>query len=378
MNLQATEISSLLKERIENFNAAPDTAEVGQVLSVGDGIARIYGLDKVQAGEMVEFASGIKGMALNLESDSVGVVVFGSDTEIHEGETVKRTGDIVSAPVGKALLGRVVDALGNPIDGKGEIKADEFRAVEDERMARTLADRRKATAKEEVFKANRRASLADLETWQKEDDKGDKIEVKNFNIIVKADVDGSVEAVKQSLLKLSNEEVQIHIIHAATGGITEGDVTFAAASNAIIIGFNVRPDKAAMDSAERQGVEIRTYRIIYECINEITAAMKGMLAPKYRENLLGRAEVRQTIHVSSVGTVAGCYVLDGKVARNAQIRVVRDGAVIAEDKLTSLKRFKDDAKEVAEGYECGIVLDKFNDIKVGDVLEAFVMEEIEQ
>ena len=282
----------------------------------------------------------------------------------HNGKPVKTAGP--SVPVELAGLDGVPTA------------GDEFRAVEDERMARTLADRRKASAKEEVFKANRRASLADLETWQKDSETGDKIEVKNFNIIVKADVDGSVEAVKQSLLKLSNEEVQIHIIHAATGGITEGDVTFAAASNAIIIGFNVRPDKVAMDSAERQGVEIRTYRIIYECINEITAAMKGMLAPKYRENLLGRAEVRQTIHVSSVGTVAGCYVLDGKVARNAQIRVVRDGAVIAEDKLASLKRFKDDAKEVAEGYECGIVLEKFNDIKIGDVLEAFVMEEIEQ
>ena len=282
----------------------------------------------------------------------------------HNGKPVKTAGP--SVPVELAGLDGVPTA------------GDEFRAVEDERMARTLADRRKASAKEEVFKANRRASLADLETWQKDSENGDKVEVKNFNIIVKADVDGSVEAVKQSLLKLSNEEVQIHIIHAATGGITEGDVTFAAASNAIIIGFNVRPDKVAMDSAERQGVEIRTYRVIYDCINEITAAMKGMLAPKYRENLLGRAEVRQTIHVSSVGTVAGCYVLDGKVARNAQIRVVRDGAVIAEDKLASLKRFKDDAKEVAEGYECGIVLEKFNDIKIGDVLEAFVMEEIEQ
>ncbi|MBE6529979.1 MAG: translation initiation factor IF-2 [Ruminococcaceae bacterium] len=259
------------------------------------------------------------------------------------------------------------------ITGLAEVPSsgDEFQAVEDERMARTLADQRRDKVKEDSFRANARASLNDL---------FDQISdgVKNLNIIVKADVGGSVEAVKQSLEKLSNEEVKVRVIHAAAGGITEGDVTFAAASNAIIVGFNVRPDKMALDSAERQNVEIRTYRVIYECIEEIEAAMKGMLAPKFRENLLGHAEVRQTIHVPNIGTIAGSYVQDGKITRQSQIRVVRDGVVIFEDKISSLRRFKDDVKEVASGYECGVGLEKFNDIKVGDVLEAFVMEEVKQ
>ena len=248
---------------------------------------------------------------------------------------------------------------------------DEFQAVEDERMARTLADQRKDKAKEELFKANARANLDDLFAQIAEG-------VKDLNIIVKADVGGSVEAVRASLEKISNEEVKVKVIHAATGGITEGDVMLAAASNAIIVGFNVRPDKMALDSAERQNVDVRTYRVIYECIEEITAAMKGMLAPKYREALLGHAEVRQTIHVPNVGTIAGSYIQDGKVTRQSQIRVVRDGIVIFEDKISSLKRFKDDAKEVATGYECGIGLERFNDIKVGDILEAYIMEEIER
>ena len=248
---------------------------------------------------------------------------------------------------------------------------DEFAAVEDERMARELADQRKSKAKEEYFKANARANLNDLFAQISEG-------IKDLNIIVKADVVGSAEAVKASLVKLANEEVRVNVIHSAVGGITEGDVTFAAASNAIIVGFNVRPDKAALDSAERQGVDMRMYRVIYQCIEEIEAVMKGMLAPKFRENLLGHAEVRQTIHVPNVGTIAGSYILDGKIARNAQIRVVRDGVVIFEDKISSLKRFKDDAKEVAQGYECGVGLERFNDIKEGDILEAFVMEEIER
>ncbi|MBQ2734792.1 MAG: translation initiation factor IF-2, partial [Clostridia bacterium] len=242
--------------------------------------------------------------------------------------------------------------------------------VEDERMARTLADQRRDKAKEDVFKANARANLNDLFAQISDG-------VKDLNIIVKADVDGSVEAVKASLLKLSNDEVKVRVIHAAAGGITEGDVTFAAASNAIIVGFNVRPDKSALDSAERQNVDMRTYRVIYECIEEIEAAMKGMLAPKFRENLLGHAEVRQTIHVPNVGTIAGSYIQDGKITRQSQIRVVRDGIVIFEDKISSLKRFKDDVREVASGYECGVGLEKFNDIKVGDILEAFIMEQIQ-
>ena len=259
------------------------------------------------------------------------------------------------------------------ITGLAEVPqaGDEFNAVEDERMARTLAEQRRQAAKEEVFSANAKVSLDDLFAQIAEG-------VKELNIIVKADVNGSAEAVKQSLEKLSNDEVRVRVIHSAVGGITEGDVTFAAASNAIIVGFSVRPDKAALDLAERQGVDIRTYRIIYECIEEIEAALKGMLAPTYKEVLLGHAEVRQTIHVPNVGTIAGSYVQDGKIARNAMIRIVRDGIVIAEDKISSLKRFKDDAKEVAAGYECGVGLEKFNDIHEGDVMEAFIMEEVER
>ncbi len=275
----------------------------------------------------------------------------------HNGKQLKEAGP--SVPVELIGLSEVPSA------------GDEFQAVEDERMARDLADQRRAKAKEDMFKANARANLNDLFDQLS---KG----VKNLNIVVKADVGGSVEAVKASLEKISNEEVKVQVIHAAAGGITEGDVMLAAASNAIIVGFNVRPDKNALDSAERQEVEIRTYRVIYECIEEITAAMKGMLAPEFKEVLLGHAEVRQTIHVPNVGTIAGSYILDGKVTRASQIRIVRDGIVIFEDKISSLKRFKDDAKEVAAGYECGIGLEKFNDIKLGDILESYVMEQIER
>ena len=236
-------------------------------------------------------------------------------------------------------------------------------------MARTLAEQRRDKAKEEVFRANARASLSELFSQISEG-------VKDLNVIVKADVNGSAEAVKQSLEKLSNEEVHVRVIHAAAGGINEGDVTLAAASNAIVIGFNVRPDRMALDSAERQGVEVRTYRVIYECIEEITAAMKGMLAPKFKETIIGHCEIRQLIHVPNIGYVAGCYVQGGKVQRNAQVRVVRDGVVICEDKIASLRRFKDDVKEVAEGYECGIMLDRYADLKLNDVFEIFIMEEV--
>ncbi|MBQ7322229.1 MAG: translation initiation factor IF-2 [Clostridia bacterium] len=275
----------------------------------------------------------------------------------HTGRTLKVAGP--SVPVEITGLAEVPEA------------GDEFNAVEDEKMARELADQRRNTAKEAEFKANARASLNDLFAQISEG-------VKTLNIIVKADVGGSAEAVKASLEKISNEEVRVSVIHSAAGAINEGDVMFAAASNAIIVGFNVRPDKAASDSAERQGVEIRTYRVIYDCIEEVTAAMKGMLAPKFREVINGHAEVRQLIHVPNVGMIAGSYITDGKVTRASQIRVLRDGIVIFEDKISSLKRFKDDAKEVAQGYECGIGLERFNDMKVGDVLESFSMEQIEQ
>ncbi len=321
-----------------------------------------------------------KGLVIEAKLDKgrgpVATVLVQSGT-LHSGDIV-----IAGTAVGRVRAmtddkGRTVKEAkpSTPVEiiGLSEVPSsgDEFNAVEDERMARELADQRRDKAKEEVFKANARANLNDLFAQISDG-------VKELNIIVKADVDGSVEAVKQSLEKLSNDEVKVRVIHGAAGGIREGDVTFAAASNAIIVGFNVRPDKAAIDSAERQNVDMRTYRVIYDCINEISDAMKGMLAPEFRENLLGHAEVRQTIHVPNVGTIAGSYIQDGKVSRNAMIRVVRDGIVIFEDKISSLKRFKDDAKEVAQGYECGIGLDRFNDIKVGDILEAYVMEEVER
>ena len=199
--------------------------------------------------------------------------------------------------------------------------------------------------------------------------------MKELSIIVKADVQGSAEAVKQSLEKLSNEEVRVRVIHSGVGAVKESDVMLANASNAIIVGFNVRPDPVAAENAKRDGVDIRLYRVIYDAIEEIQTAMKGMLAPKTREVELGRIEVRQVYRISNVGLVAGSYVLDGKAVRNANVRIVRDGIIIADDVISGLKRFKDDAKEVAAGYECGISLDKFNDIKVGDILEAYKTEE---
>ena len=272
-----------------------------------------------------------------------------------KGKQIKVAGP--SVPVEVLGLDQVPDA------------GDIFNAVKDEKMARELADQRKARRKEDEFRANAKVSLEDFFTQVQEG-------TKSLNIIVKADVQGSAEAVKASLEKLSNDEVKVKVIHSAVGGITENDVMLAAASGAIIVGFNVRPDRGATDSAAQNGVDIRTYRIIYECLEEIEMAMKGMLAPTFKENVIGHAEVRQTIRVPGVGVIAGSYVLDGKITRQSQIRVLRDSVVIFEDKISSLKRFKDDAKEVAQGYECGIGLEKFNDIHVGDVLEAFVMEEV--
>ena len=246
---------------------------------------------------------------------------------------------------------------------------DAFDAVSDERLARELVEQRKQKQKEEQFKSFEKVTLENLFSSLKEG------ELKELDIIVKADVQGSVEAVKQSLEKLSNDEVRVKIIHGGVGAINESDVMLANASNAIIVGFNVRPDPVAAQNAERDGVDIRCYRIIYDCIDEIEAAIKGMLAPKFREVQQGRAEVRQVVKISSVGNIAGCYVLSGKVTRNSKIRVVRDGIVITEDEISSLRRFKDDVKEVAQNFECGIGLAKFNDIKEGDIFEAFIIEE---
>ena len=246
---------------------------------------------------------------------------------------------------------------------------DIFEAVEDERLARELADKRTTEAKEKQFAAYTKVTLDNLFDQMAQND------MKELPIVVKADVQGSAEAVKQSLEKLSNDEVRVRVIHAGVGAISKSDVSLADASNAIIIGFNVRPDAVAKAEAEQAGVEMRMYRVIYDAINDVSDAMKGMLAPKVREVALGEAQVRQVYKISSVGTVSGCRVTSGKITRDAQLRLVRDGIVICEDAIASLKRFKDDAKEVAEGYECGMTLQKFSDVKEGDVFECFKLEE---
>lgn len=246
---------------------------------------------------------------------------------------------------------------------------DLFDAVADEKLARELADKRSYAARQEQLGSYTKVTLDNLF------DQISAGEMKQLSVIVKADVQGSAEAVKQSLEKLSNAEVRVKVIHAGVGAINKSDVMLANAGNAIIIGFNVRPDPIATADAAQENVEMRMYRVIYDAINEVQDAMKGMLDPKYREVEQGRIEVREVYKVSNVGTIAGCYILDGKVSRTSQIRIVRDGVVIGDDMIRSLKRFKDDVKEVAAGYECGITLEKFVDIKEGDIYEAFYMEE---
>ena len=258
------------------------------------------------------------------------------------------------------------------ISGMSEVPSagDTFNAVADERMARELVEERKTQQKYAAFGSSKKVSLEDLFSQIQAG------EMKTLNIIVKADVQGSAEAVKASLEKITNDEVCVKVIHSGVGAINESDVMLAATSGAIIVGFNVRPDNAARDSAARANVDMRMYRVIYDCINEIEAAMKGMLAPKFEEVIIGHAEVRETYKVSKVGTVTGCYVLDGKIQRGCSVRVLRDNIVIHEGELASLRRFKDDVKEVASGYECGMQVEKFNDIKVGDIIECFVMEQV--
>ena len=298
------------------------------------------------------------------------------------GTTVGRVRSMVNSD--QKNVKTVLPGYAVKIAGLAEVPSagDEFNAVEDEKMARSLAEQRKAKIKEE---SNRAKSAANLDELFAQISEG----TKKLDIIVKADVAGSVEAVKAALLKLSNEEVRVSVIHTGVGAITEGDVMLATASNAIIVGFNVRPDKGAVDSAERNSVDIRTYRVIYECINEITDAMKGMLDPIYQENIQGRLEIRKLYHVPGVSSVvAGCYVLDGKVTRQSLVRVVRDGIVVFDrrpeengeysNKIGSLYRFQDSVKEVAAGYECAVTIARYDDLKVGDILEMYSMDEVER
>ena len=340
--------------------------------------------------EMVTLVADMKELKANPNRKAKGTVIEARldkgrgpvATVLVQNGTLK-AGDIIVAGTSVGRVRAMVDDRGNtakkagpsvPVEiiGLSEVPegGDTFYAVDDERKARAVVEKRKEKIKEETIQARSAVSLDDLFNQIQQGD------VKDLNIIVKADVQGSVEAVKQSLTKLSNEEVRVNCIHGGVGGVTESDVMLASASNAIIVGFNVRPAGGAMESAKRNDVDIRLYRVIYHAIEEIEAAMKGMLAPKFKENLLGHAEVRDVFKVTGVGAIAGGYVLDGKISRNSQVRIVRDSIIIHEGVLSSLRRFKDDVKEVAAGYECGIGVENYNDIKEGDVIESFIMEEI--
>lgn len=359
----------------------------GDVICVPVSAVTKQGIDTLL--EMVQLVADMKELKANPDRLAKGTVIEAKldkgrgpvATVLVQNGTL-HTGDVIIA--GTALghvrvmrddFGRQVEQAGPSvpveITGLAEVPSagDTFNAVEDERLARELVEQRRHKQKEEAFKSYQKVTLDNLFSQIAEG------EMKELPIIVKADVMGSVEAVRQSLEKISNDEVRVRVIHGAVGAVSESDVMLAEASNAIIVGFNVRPDPVAKENAEQSGVEIRLYRIIYDAIEDVTAAMKGMLAPKYKDVDLGRAEIRQVYKITGVGVVAGCYVLEGKITRNANIRVVRDGIIIADDKLSSLKRFKDDVREVAAGYECGMTMEKFNDIKEGDILEAYVVEE---
>ncbi len=362
----------------------------GDTICVPISAKKKEGIDNLL--EMVLLVAEMKELKANPNRRAKGTVIEsrldkgrGSVATVLVQKGTLRSGDIIVAGTAVGRVRAMLDFKGNRITEAGpsvpvEIAGlsetpqggDIFYAVDDEKKARAVVEARKQKIKDEKIAAQQKISLDNLFDCIKDG------EMKELNIIVKADVAGSLEAVKQSLEKLSNEEVRVKTIHGGVGGITESDVILAQASNAIIVGFNVRPDSSARATAEMTGVDMRMYRVIYEAIEEMEAAMKGMLDPKFREVVLGHAEVRQTFKVSGVGTIAGSYVVDGKISRNCEVRVVRDGIIIHEGKLDSLKRFKDDAKEVASGYECGMGIENFNDIKEGDIIECFEMEQIEQ
>lgn len=339
--------------------------------------------------EMVILVADLKELKANPDRAAKGTVIEarldkgrGPIATILVQNGTLHTGDIIVAGMAVGRVRAMTNDKGEKVDTAGpscpveitgldDVPAggDIFNAVSDERLARELVEQRKTKQKEEVFSRQTKVTLDNLFDQMQLGD------VKELKLIVKADVQGSVEAVRQSLEKLSNEEVRVNVIHGGVGAVSESDVMLADASNAIIVGFNVRPDPVAAENAERDGVDMRLYRVIYDCIEEIESAMKGMLAPKTREVELGRAECRNVIKVKSIGNIAGSYILSGKITRNSNVRVVRDGIVIADDQIASLQRFKDSVKEVASGYECGIGLERFNDIKEGDIFEAYTIEE---
>lgn len=342
--------------------------------------------------EMILLVSEMQELKANPDRNAVGTII---DAQLDKARGPVATvlvqkgtlnvGDAVVSGVASGRVRAMVDSNGNRVKKAGPSSAveilglsevpeagDRLYAVEDDKSARDIASNRKDTQRREQIKSKQNISLEDLFDQIKTG------EVKDLNVIVKADVKGSIEAVKQSLIKLSNEEVKVNPIHGGVGAIRETDIMLASASNAIVIGFNVRPTSTALDLANRENVDVRTYRVIYNAIEDIEAAIKGMLEPEYKEVILGRAEVRATFKVPNVGVVAGVYVLNGKVTRNSEVRLLRDNVVIHEGSISSLKRFKDDVREIASGYEGGIGIENYNDVKVGDVIEAYIMEEVER
>ena len=375
-----------VKQELTEYELVPEEWGGDTICWPGSAVTK-EGIDELL--EMVNLVAEMKELKANPDRLAKGTVIEARldkgrgpvATILVQNGTLK-VGDVVIAGTAVGRVRVMTDDKGNRIKEAGPsvpveitglqeapMAGDTFNAVEDERLARELIEKRKFEAKETQFKEYNKVTLDNLFSHIAEG------EMKELSIVVKADVQGSVEAIKQSLEKLSNEEVRVKVIHGGVGAVSESDVLLANASGAIIIGFNVRPDAASRTMAEKEGVDLRLYRIIYDAIEDVESAMKGMLAPKYRDVDLGRAEVRQVYKISSVGMVAGSYVLDGKITRAAKIRVVRDGIVVAEDTMASLKRFKDDQREVAAGYECGITLEKFSDIKEGDILEAYITEE---
>ena len=375
-----------VKQQLTEYELVPEEWG-GDVICVPVSAATGQGIDNLL--ETVLLVAEVKELKANPDRAAKGTVIEarldkgrGPIATILVQNGTLHAGDIVVAGTAVGRVRAMTDENGKKVEAAGPstpveimgldevpVSGDIVNAVTDERLARELVEQRKQTAKEEVFSQYTKVTLDNLFDQMKEGD------MKELDIIVKADVQGSVEAVRQSLEKLSNEEVRVRVIHGAVGAISESDVMLADASNAIIVGFNVRPEPLAAEAAARAKVDMRMYRIIYDCIEEIKTAMKGMLAPKTREVLHGSAEVRQVYKITGVGQVAGCYVTDGKICRGDLIRVVRDGIIIADDKMSSLKRFKDDQREVAQGYECGLALEKYADLHEGDVLESYIIEE---
>jgi len=375
-----------IKQEMTEYGLVPEEWG-GDTICVNVSAIKHENIDKLL--ETILLVAEMKNLRANPKRAAKGTVIEarldkgrGTIATILVQNGTLRTGDVIIAGTTVGRVRAMTDEKGQKLDEAGPsipveitglseapLAGDVFYAVKDERMARELAEQRRTQEKEVQFGEYQKVTLENLF------DKLQEGEIKDLNIIVKADVQGSVEAIKQSLEKLTNEEVRVRVIHGGVGAISETDVYLAESSNAIIVAFNVRPDIAARNNAEAKGIELRMYRVIYDCIEDVKAAMKGMLAPKFREIQYGRAEVRSVFKITNAGTIAGCYVLEGKIVRNSLIRIVRDGIVITEDKIDSLKRFKDDAKEVAQGFECGVGLDKYNDIREGDVYESFVIEE---